>query len=268
MHDGTAPGRPCPATAPRPGDAEATDWAAYAEVYDLLAEHNPAYQDLLHRIRDAAERWTLPAGARVADLGAGTGNVSLMLAAMHPEWQIVHVDRNEAMNRRAALKAVQSGCTNLTVRTLEVGGRGGDPPLPFAAGSLSAVVTVHALYAFPEPQRVLARMFEALQPGGLLLACDAGRMSSVLGWMVHVLGTHWRRHGLAATLSFWRRARRAAALNRPLARAQRQGLLWRHTSVQFVAAIEAAGFEVVEACEAYRGNSDFVIARKPGLPAR
>lgn len=268
MHDDAACAPPCPPAAARDGDAEATDWAAYAEVYDLMAEHNPAYQDLLQRIRAAVARWPLAAGSRLADLGAGTGNVSLMLAAMHPACHVVHVDRNEAMNRRAQRKAAQAGCGNLTVLTHEVGGRDGDPPLPFAAGSLSAVVTVHALYAFPEPQRVLARLHDALQPGGYLLACDAGRMSSVLGWAAHVLGAHWRRHGLAATLSFWRRARSVATLNRPLARAQRQGRLWRHTPAQFRAAIEAAGYEVVEACEVYRGNSDFVVARKRGRPVR
>jgi len=48
-----------------------------------------------------------------------------------------------------------------------------------------------------------------------------------------------------------------------IAEAQRTGVYWSHALAEFRSAIEAAGFEIVAAREAYRGNSDLVVARKP-----
>jgi ubiquinone/menaquinone biosynthesis C-methylase UbiE len=259
----TQPHGAAPAEAP---SRQATDWQAYAEVYDLLAEHNPAYQALLARFNEAVSRWPLRPGARLADLGAGTGNFSLALAEAFPACPVTHLDSNVAMNRAAERKARAAGRGNLHVLTCDISSACQRLGEPFAAGSLAALTTVHALYAFPQPQQVLASAFTWLQPGGWLLACDAGRMGSVAGWAAYVLAHHWRRHGLAATLGLYRRALAVVALNRPLQRAQREGRLWRHTPAEFRAAIEGAGFEVVQACQVYRGDSDFVVARKPAGP--
>ena len=245
--------------ADRPG----TDWRAYAQVYDLMAAHNPAYLDLLVRFRTVVHDWKLPPGAHLVDLGAGTGNFSLELARAFPASPVTHLDSNAGMNEQAERKALQSGCHNLRVLTRDIADAIGDAQALFAPGSLSAVTTVHALYAFPDPPAVLAAAYRWLKPGGHLLACDAGRMSSVLGWAAYVLAHHARRHGMLASWRFYLQARSVATLNRPLRQAQREGRLWRHTSAQFSAAIEAAGFEVLQAHEVYRGNSDFVVARKP-----
>ncbi len=256
----TLPTQPAATRGPTP----ATDWHAYAQVYDLMATHNPAYQELLARFGAAVRGWPLPAGARLADIGAGTGNFSLALARAFPACQVLHLDSDAAMNRAAEHKAREAGCANLRVLTRDIASALEAPDAAFAPASLDALTTVHALYAFPNPQAVLAAAFRWLRPGGHLLACDAGRMSPVWGWAAYVLAHHVRRHGLAATWRFYRRARAVATLNRPLREAQREGRLWRHTPQEFRTAIEAAGFEVLRCEIAYRGNSDFVVARKPG----
>lgn len=250
---------------PRP--PAATDWQAYAQVYDRMAASNPAYQDLLARFREAIGRWPLPPGAVLADLGAGTGNFSLALARRFPACRVIHLDANAAMNEVAGRKAQQAGCRNLALLTHDIAGALDGPDAPFAPGSLAAITTVHALYAFPEPKAVLAAAWRWLRPGGHLLACDAGRMSPVWGWAAYLLAHEARRHGPAAAWRLYREARSVAALNRPLRQAQREGRLWRHTPEEFRAAVAGAGFEVLQAQVVYRGDSDFIVARKP-QPAR
>ena len=69
---------------------------------------------------------------------------------------------------------------------------------PFQANSLAAITTVHALYAFPQPTDVIAKMFEWLQPGGYLFACDAGRMGQLSKWAMYLLREFYRRQGVVA----------------------------------------------------------------------
>src|ERR1700689_3195308 len=70
------------------------DWTAYAQVYDLMAENNPAYQEILLRCLETIAHWNLPPGSRIIDLGAGTGNFSVRIAQALPQCRILHVDAN------------------------------------------------------------------------------------------------------------------------------------------------------------------------------
>ncbi len=233
------------------------DWHSYAEVYDLMADNNPAYQDLIAQFKQAIAAWCVEPRSTLADLGAGTGNFSIELAQAFPSCRITHLDANAEMNRLAERKAGARNINNLHLVTLGV------EAAPFQANSLAAITTVHALYAFPHPRKVIAQMFEWLQPGGYLFACDAGRMVKLSQWAVYLLNEFYRRHGAWRTVQFYYRARVVTQQNRRIAQAQRDGLYWTHTPAEFYEAIESAGFEIITAREVYRGNSDLVVARKP-----
>ncbi len=235
------------------------DWNSYAEVYDLMADNNPAYQDIIGQFKHAIAGWRIEPRSTLADLGAGTGNFSIELAHAFPACHVTHLDANAEMNRLAERKAQDHHIKNLCFTTTDIGAAS------FQAGSLTAITTVHALYAFPRPRDVIAMMFEWLKPGGYLFACDAGRMGKLSEWAVYLMSEFYRRHGLLQTAQFTYRARAVTQQNRLIAKAQREGVYWTHTHAEFCAAIKSAGFEILTAREVYRGNSDLVVARKPAV---
>lgn len=132
----------------------------------------PAYDEPLdHGLRDPAVRaaWgdllvgLLPAPpARVADLGCGTGTLSVLLAEQG--FDVVGVDFSSEM---LALAVAKSGSR----RGLElVRGDAAAPPL--AAATCDVVLCRHVLWALPDPQAVLDRWVRLLRPGGRLVLVE------------------------------------------------------------------------------------------------
>jgi len=233
------------------------DWHSYAAVYDVMAENNPAYADLVNQFEDAIALWPVRSGSVLADLGAGTGTFSLGLAEAFPSSRVVHLDASSEMNRLAQRKATARHLTNVTFATTDI------LDSPFEDESLAAIVTVHALYAFARPREVISAMFAWLQPGGQIFACNPGRPPHVAEWAVYLARESLRRQGLWRTTRLLYRSRVVAQQNRMIAKAQRTGTYWTHTSGQFRAAFESVGFQVHTARTTYRGHSDLIIATKP-----
>lgn len=105
------------------------------------------------------ERYRLPNGAHIADIGCGSGEITSRLAARYPDAELVGVDILEgsvayARRRYAALAP-------------RVQFEQGDAfELRFAAGQFDLVVCRHMTQAVPEPQRVLSELRRICQPGG------------------------------------------------------------------------------------------------------
>lgn len=233
------------------------DWATYATAYDQMAELNPAYQELLATFTQAIKGWPLADGETLADLGAGTGNFSSILAEQFPRCEIVHVDFDEAMNRQAATKAGVRKLENIRHVTSDLAAH------EFPPGSLAGVVSVHALYTMANPAQTLRRMHNWLRPGGQAFLCDFGRPMNVADWRSFLFQSSRRQHGLVETLrKFWR-GRVVAGANHEITRRQSAGEFWTHSHEEFVAAIRQAGFEVLRHEQAYRGYSDMVICQRP-----
>ena len=55
-----------------------------ARRYDLLCNYNPAYQDLNLHCLPTVKDWSLREGEVIADIGAGTGNLSIQIAKSDP----------------------------------------------------------------------------------------------------------------------------------------------------------------------------------------
>lgn len=134
---------------------------AGAEAY--YAEHRPPYDQ--RAIDYLADRFDLGADARVLDLGCGTGQIAVPMAA-HAD-RVVGLDPNAAMLEHARTRATEAGVENVEWLL------GSDADLGDLAGPFR-LVTIGRAFHRMDRERVLARVPDLLDPvGGLALVGDA-----------------------------------------------------------------------------------------------
>ena len=105
-----------------------------------------------------------PSGARVLEIGCGTGAICRLLAARPEVGEVLGVDPSPVLLARA--RELASGIRNLSFRE----GDGRDLPLPGA--SFDVVVVHRVLSHVPDPEQVLGQAFRVLRPGGWLAVFD------------------------------------------------------------------------------------------------
>lgn len=237
-------------------DTDAVDWRSYAAVYDLMTEINPAYQELLDDFRCFILQAGLQSGDLLLDLGAGTGNFSLLAADEWPQCRVLHVDANAEMNRHAARKRDALGIRNLEIRDQDI------DRFDLPVRSAALITAVHALYTFPDPSTVIRRMHAWLRPGGVVFACDPSGPLDMRDWTRYLFRCSRAERGLWPSIRLFWRARAAVAQNQRIGRQLRDGAYWRHDQTSFAAAFREAGFDVEHCRSAYRGASDLLVARK------
>ncbi len=162
-------------------------WDSAAETFDEAADHGLADPTVRAAWRDLLLGVLPPAPARVADLGCGTGTLSLLLA--ESGYAVDGVDFSPEMIRRARAKAGHAA-------TFHVADAAG-PPLDM--GSYDVVLSRHVLWAMPSPAEALARWVELLAPGGRLVLVE-GSWSTGAGLTAETTLTLVRATGRAATL--------------------------------------------------------------------
>ena len=137
-------------------------WDSEAATFDEAPDHG--LRD--DRVREAWRTLllgVLPAPpARVADLGCGTGTLSLLLA--DAGFSVDGVDLSPEMVRRAEAKAAGRA----HVRFVEADAAA--PPL--APTSYDVVVCRHVLWAMPDPAATLQRWIDLLLPDGRLVLVE------------------------------------------------------------------------------------------------
>lgn len=135
-------------------------WAAEYDEHQLSRLALPGERETWSRIW----RGALPAGTRtVLDLGTGSGNVALLLAA--DGYDVTGIDLADGMldQARAKLAGHPRPPRFLT-------GDAVDPP--FAPGSVDAIVSRYLLWTLRDTPAALRRWHELLRPGGTLVAID------------------------------------------------------------------------------------------------
>ncbi|MBC2960003.1 class I SAM-dependent methyltransferase [Nocardioides deserti] len=152
---------------------EIAAWDGEADTFDVVADHG---------LRDPAVRgaWrelllgVLPEPpARVADLGCGTGTLSVLLA--ESGFEVDGLDFSPRMIARAEQKANgPDGLDGLRFTEADVF----DPPL--AEATYDVVLCRHVLWAMPDPAVALGRWLRLLTPTGRLLLVE-GRWSNGVG---------------------------------------------------------------------------------------
>lgn len=134
-------------------------WDEDATVYDSSPSHYPQKP---HEVAawNATLRHLLPAPpARVLDAGAGTGFLSLLLAASG--YEVTALDVSGRMLGVLKSKAEQRG---LDVRTVHA-----DAASPPAGEAFDAVVERHLIWTLPDPGAALAAWHAAAPAGRLVL---------------------------------------------------------------------------------------------------
>jgi len=146
-------------------------WDDQAATFDDGADHG--LRD--PQVRDAWRRLMLDylpsAPAAVADLGCGTGSLSVLLAA--EGYAVTGLDFSPAMVRAARRKARAAGATARFVLSDATA-----PNLPPA--SFDVVLARHVLWAMRDTNRALAAWIRLLLPGGTLVLIE-GRWSTGAG---------------------------------------------------------------------------------------
>jgi ubiquinone/menaquinone biosynthesis C-methylase UbiE len=166
-------------------------WDSQAATFDDDADHG--LRD--PRVRDAWRRLLLAhlpaAPAAVADIGCGTGSLSVLLAA--EGYAVTGLDFAPAMIRTARAKA----------RAADVSARfvlsdAAAPTLP--PGSFDVVLARHVLWAMPNIGQALAAWLRLLLPDGTLVLVE-GRWSTGAGLTTAEAGRAVLRHRADATIT-------------------------------------------------------------------
>jgi ubiquinone/menaquinone biosynthesis C-methylase UbiE len=139
--------------------------AAMAELLDLDAEVMHSYlsevTDWIHQL--AAD----PPPRRILDLGSGTGNGAFALLERFEAADVIALDLSSEMLHRLSGKARDLGVAD-RIRTVQT-------DLDAAWPAIDAVDLVWAsssLHHMADPDRILAAVFAALRPGGLLVVAE------------------------------------------------------------------------------------------------
>ena len=134
-----------------------TFWDRVAGLYDLFEWSN--------RQVNAAARTRVgelvPAGARVLDCAAGTGEFSL--AASKRAGSVLCTDQSEAMLARARKKAARRGLSNLQFAHRDI------TALSDPDGSFDAVIAANVLHLLPQPEVAVRELWRVVAPGGRLI---------------------------------------------------------------------------------------------------
>lgn len=115
-------------------------------------------------VREAALLRLLPRGLRVADIGCGTGLLTLALAGVAET--VDAVDSSDRMVRLAREKLRRAGAANVTVR------RASAEKLPFEDGSLDAVFAFHLLRHLVRPADALGEFGRVVKAGGRVVLVE------------------------------------------------------------------------------------------------
>ena len=144
-------------------DEVRAEWDAEAATFDQEPDHGltePATREAWWRLLSAV---LPPPPAQVADLGSGTGSISVLLAQRG--YSVSGVDVSPRMVERATAKAALSGVTIPFAV-----GDAGDPDL--TPGEFDVVLARHVVWTLREPATALRRWVALLAPHGRLVLVE------------------------------------------------------------------------------------------------
>lgn len=161
-----------------------TFWDRVAGLYDLFEWSN-------QRVNAAARSRVgelVPAGARVLDCAAGTGEFSL--AATKRAGSVLCTDQSEAMLARARKKARKRGLSNVSFARRDL------TALPDPDGSYDAVIAANVLHLLPNPEIAVRELWRVTALGGRLIlpAYLQGKAGTAYGTMIKIyqgVGFHY-----------------------------------------------------------------------------
>lgn len=152
------------------GQLDETTVAALAERLDIRAA-DPQQRQLW---ADFLDRATFPAGARVLEVGCGTGVITEMIAALPAVADAVGIDPSHELISRARRRAPDLA--------FDVGD---GQALPYDDESFDAVVFATTLCHVPDPASALAEARRVVRSGGSLLVYEGDYSTATVGLSAH-----------------------------------------------------------------------------------
>jgi len=154
--------QPAQTAGPRSAEAfKAGDAASYDAVADQFEHYTERFSvPMATRVVEWAG---LRNGARVLDVGCGTGIVSRLAARrLARSGEVVGIDLSDGMLAKAARLIENDGLNGrITLK------KGDAEQLPFADAAFDAVLSLYALRHFPDPAKALQEMLRVGKPGSL-----------------------------------------------------------------------------------------------------
>lgn len=153
--------------------SEEVNWSIYAKLYDRMLNQFDGYRRLIGQVVDL-----IGSAEKVADLGAGTGNVVMELLRRKPERQISVVEGNEGM-----LEQLRSKFTNgLAGKARQVQILKGDileSLREIEENTFDGVIMLNVLYALHNPARCLREVYRVLKPGGVVVYSTSTKQTDI-----------------------------------------------------------------------------------------
>jgi len=180
----------------------ASAWDREAATFDREPDHGLRDGAVRNAWRTALGARLPPPPARIADLGCGTGSLSVLLA--EDGHKVSGVDISAQMLAHARSKAMAHGVSLDLVR--------GDVAAPaYRAGAFDAIMCRHVLWALDDIDSVLHRWTGLLRSGGTMILIE-GQWSTGGGLVADRITNSLRRLGrparvqsLAANRDLWGR---------------------------------------------------------------
>jgi len=160
----------------------------------LYSEFAPLYDKIFgkifySRLESVIEDLDIPPGAKVLEVGAGTGT---SFPAYPTHCQVTGIDLAPDMLARAQRKIRDNGWTHLTVREMNA------LDLEFPDDSFDYVMAFHVVTVVPDPVRMIAEAKRVCKPGGKIVIVNhftsdfplLGSLTEALDPITRLLG--WR----------------------------------------------------------------------------
>jgi len=166
---------------------ESKIYSTFARFYDRI--FTGFFEE---RIEQAIAGLRIPPGARVLEVGIGTG---LSLAAYPKHCEVTGIDLAPDMLERARRKVGEQGWHHFELAV------GDAQDLAFDDDTFDYVTTFHVVSVVPDPQRMMREMFRVCRPGGTILIINHFRSERRwLAWIVDHLDPLTRKLGWRTTL--------------------------------------------------------------------
>lgn len=136
-------------------------WDADAKTYDATPNHSVADPVEAAVWRSLMTRLLPPAPARVLDVGAGTGAMSLLAASLGH--RVTALDLSSGMLAKLRDKAADRGYD------VEIVNAPADQPPP---GPFDVIMERHVLWTLPDPAKALAALRAVAAPNGRLVSFE------------------------------------------------------------------------------------------------
>lgn len=140
----------------------------FATIYAECAKNSEAMRNAYRGL--AAKAASVIQSGKVLEVGPGPGYVSIEMARLLPEVEIVGLDLSETMIEIATRNADEYGVSE------QVEFRQGDASeMPFEESSFDFIISCGSLHHWKEPTSVFEEIHRVLKPGGSALIDDLRR---------------------------------------------------------------------------------------------